>query len=214
MIAQKFTKNLQQLASGNANLEGMKDWKNQKLISAGCIVASIFLAASQQHAADALSIPRNEKERITAPSGVAPLTGLAAIVTKQNADAWSIQLTVPKVIWEVVGEDRPKIEATEIKADVKLITMDVPMSYSPATQLADEAQNRVVDLKGNRLSREEAQKRLVSSTPVLVSFTGKLPDSFYLQCLKSDTLVVIFGLPSSSEFDLLPNERLRQPAVK
>jgi hypothetical protein len=121
--------------------------------------------------------------------------------------AWSLKLQVPKVVWEVTGKERPKLEWTRIKADVEMIVLEVDMGYSKATQLAEQGQNRLVDLNGKRLSRDEALKRLGENTPVLVSVSGEMPAPFYLQCSKPDTLIVLFGLPSSREYNLLPTSR-------
>lgn len=90
--------------------------------------------------------------------------------------------------------------------------LTLPMTYHPATQLSEISQNRILDLKKNRLSREEALKRLASSTPVLVSVSGRMPDPFYLQCTKPDTLIVVLGIPSSPAPDLLPQPASPQQA--
>ena len=153
----------------------------------------------------------HDSKSLTAPIGVAPLAGVAKVLPQNAADAgkhaWSLELTVPKVVWEIVGKERPKLEWTKIKADVEMLTLEFRMGYSEETQLAEQSQNRLVDLNGKRLGREEALKRLGENTPVLVSVSGEMPDPFYLQCVKPDTLIVLFGLPSSREYDLLPTSR-------
>ena len=95
-----------------------------------------------------------------------------------------------------------------IKADVEMHTLDVEMGYSSEmVQLTEYGQNRLVDLNGRRISREDALKRLGKNTPVLVSVSGEMPDPFYLRCSRPDTLIVLFGLPSSREYNLLPTSR-------
>ena len=96
------------------------------------------------------------------------------------------------------------IEDGEVKVEVEEATLDLKMHYDPATQLAADAQNRVLDLKGKRLSADEIFERLDRKTPVLVSVSGRMPDPFYLQCTKPDTLIVVLGIPSSPAPELLP----------
>jgi hypothetical protein len=124
-----------------------------------------------------------------------------------NADyAWSLKVQVPKVVWEIAGKRRPKAEWTEIKTEVEMKTLHFSMGYNRATQLADRSQNRLVDLNGKRLSREGALKRLGKSTPVLVSISD-MPDPYYLQFVKPDTLVLLIGLADPKDYDLLPTSR-------
>ena len=120
--------------------------------------------------------------------------------------AWSLRVQVPKVVWEIAGKRRPKAEWTEIKADVEMKTLQFSMGYDSATQLAERSQNRLVDLNGNRLGREEALKRLGKDTPVLVSISD-MPDPYYLQFVRPDTLVLLIGLAYSEHYDLLPTSR-------
>ncbi|BCX46971.1 hypothetical protein HAHE_08790 [Haloferula helveola] len=183
-----------------------------KTATRGIIVASgmgTLLLVGSVFAGDPLP---SEGEGLTAtPRGVAPLAGLAAFVPKDADDsrdyAWSVRLSAPKVVWEIVGKERPKIEWTKIEAEVEMVTMDIAMGYSEATQLSERSQNRVVDLGGKRLDREEAMKRLEEDTPVMVSVSGEMPDPFYLRCMKPGTLVILIGLPSAREYDLLPRPR-------
>ena len=184
-------------------------------VAAKCFV-SIFLSigvltGSAAADSDPASKPSDGAEQLATPKGLPPLAGVAVALLKNPPEpegyAWSIRLSVPKVEWEIVGKERPKFEWTKVEAHVELITMDIAMGYAEATQLSEKAQDRIVDLSGRRLGREEAQKRLASNTPVLVSVSGEMPDSFYLQCVKPETLVVLFGLPSSREYKLLPRAR-------
>jgi len=141
------------------------------------------------------------------PKDVPPVIGTAvAIASSTSGDdgQWSIRLVVPKVAWEVVGEERPKIEWPEFNVTVEEAVLKLPMKYHPATQLSDNAQNRILDLTGRRLTREESEKRLVSNTTVLVSVSGRMPDPFYLQCTKPDTLIVVLGIPACPAPELLP----------
>lgn len=81
------------------------------------------------------------------------------------------------------------------------------MGYDSKTALSESAQNRVLDLKGRRLGRDEAVQRLNAKTPVLVSVSGQMLDPFYLQCTKPDTLIVVLGIPSYPAPELLPRPR-------
>ena len=139
------------------------------------------------------------------PSDVPPVIGTAMILPPDPGyNNWSLRLAVPKVAWKVVGERKPKREWPEFKVEVEEATLDLKMQYDPATQLAADAQNRVLDLRGKRLSADEVFERLDSKTPVLVSVSGRMPDPFYLQCTKPDTLIVVLGIPSSPAPELLP----------
>ena len=141
------------------------------------------------------------------PKDVPPVIGTAVLSPSSNPgddDKWSIRLVVPKVAWEVVGKERPKVEWPRFNVAVEEAVLTLPMGYHPATQLSDNAQNRVLDLKGRRLSGDEARKRFAVQTPVLVSVSGRTPDPFYLQCTKPDTLIVVLGLPSFPAPELLP----------
>lgn len=145
---------------------------------------------------------------VSLPKDVPPVIGTAVAITSSKPggdnDEWSIELVVPKVAWEVVGEERPKREWREFKVTVKEAALTLQMGYHPATQLSENAQNRVLDLKGRRLKRDEALKRLDTKTPVLVSVSGRMPDPFYLQCTKPATLIVVLGIPSYPAPELLP----------
>ena len=141
------------------------------------------------------------------PKDVPPVIG-TAVATPSSAegddDKWSIKLVVPKVAWEVIGEERPKLEWPKFNVTVEEATLTLQMAYHRATQLSDNAQNRLLDLKGRRLRRDEALKRLAAKTPVLVSVSGKMPDPFYLQCTKPDTLIVVLGIPVLSGTGIAP----------
>jgi hypothetical protein len=45
-----------------------------------------------------------------------------------------------------------------------------------------------------------------SPAAVLISVSGRMPDAFYLQCMRPDTLIVILGIPNSPAPHLLPHE--------
>jgi hypothetical protein len=125
-------------------------------------------------------------------------------VTNDSA-SWSIDVTIPIAAWEVVGSTHPKVEWPKLKVDVNQAELNLKMGYGPAEQIAEQRQNQIVDLKGRRLKRDEALSRLSEKTPVLISVSGQMPDSFYLQCTKSDTLIVILGIPHLPAPHLLPH---------
>jgi hypothetical protein len=178
-----------------------------EFILSTCLSIGMLLSS----AAASESALSDDKRALTAPNGVAPLAGVAILLPQDAADvgnhAWSLRLSVPKVVWEIIGKERPKMEWTKIKADVEMLILEFRMGYSGATQLAEQSQNRLVDLNGKRLGRKEALERLGENTPVLVSVSGEMPDPFYLRCVKPDTLIVLLGLPSSREYNLLPTSR-------
>lgn len=178
-----------------------------KFVVSTCLTIGILVSISIAQESEL----EDKKRALTAPKGVAPLTGMAIALSQDAAESanheWSLRLTLPKVMWEIVGIERPKSEWTKIKADVEMRTLELPMAYPMATQLAEVSQNRLVDLRGKRLDRAEALKRLGENAPILVSVSGEMPDPFYLQCVKPETLIVLIGLPSAREYELLPRSR-------
>ncbi|QDV26959.1 hypothetical protein [Aureliella helgolandensis] len=147
------------------------------------------------------------------PKDVPPVLGAA--IASADSERWAVQLSLPKITWEVVGEQQPKVEWPEFKVNVEEAVLTLSMGYHPATQLSDDSQNRIVDLKGRRLERNEALNRLKEKTPVLISVSGRMPDPFYLQCTKTDALIVILGIPDSPAPHLLPHalEATAGPAI-
>lgn len=143
------------------------------------------------------------------PKDVPPVLGIAVAAhpAAPEGHKWSIRLAVPKVTWQVVGRRLPKKEWPVFKVTVEEAVLTLPMGYHPATQLSDHAQNRILDMTGKRLGRDEALKHLASRTPVLVSVSGRMPDPFYLQCTRPDTLIVVLGIPTSPAPELLPSPK-------
>ncbi len=136
------------------------------------------------------------------PNDVPPVLGMGQLAG--DSEKWRVQVHVPKVAWEWIGEKRPKIEWPHLKVHVEEVVLDLAMSYPSASQLSEDSQNRIVDLKGNRLNRDEVAKRLKQKTPLLISISGRMPDPYYLQCTKPDTLLLLLGLPDAPAVDLLP----------
>lgn len=143
-------------------------------------------------------------EDVPVPKDIPPVIGTA--IASNDSENWAVQLSLPRIKWKLVGDRRPKIEWPELQVQVEQVDLKLSMDYHPATQLSEESQNRLVDLKGRRLKRDEAVKRLKDKTPVLISVSGRMPDAFYLQCTKPDTLIVILGIPDSPAPHLLPHE--------
>jgi hypothetical protein len=132
-----------------------------------------------------------------------PVIGVAVVASDDSDranDEWAINLTLPKAAWKVVGEVIPKREWPKLHVDVERVTrtlrMDGPSALSPS---------RIVDFKGRELTSEEVRKRLAAETPVLVSVTGWMVDSYYLQLTVPDALIVILGPRDGSPSpELLP----------
>lgn len=155
-----------------------------------CLAIAIFLVSNCD--ADTPALPKD----------VPPVIGMAVM-----KDSKVLELTVPKIHWSVVGEEKPKQEWPRFGVDVKEEVLVLEMVYDPATQLAEKAQNRLVNLQGRRLSHEEAGKRLAQKTAVLVSVSGAMPDAFYLQFTKPETLIVLLGHSASPAPKLLPQPK-------
>lgn len=151
---------------------------------------------------------------------MAPLMGVAHYVSRDagnpSAYAWMLRLSVPKVTCVTQGSG-PLVKVPDLKNDeiwrvtskVEMTEIDLHMGYSEASAIPDARQTRVVDLKGNRLSLDQVKDRLANDTHVLVSLTGKMPDPFYTQLIKPNTLVVLIGNVSPREFDLLPIVKMK-----
>ena len=117
---------------------------------------------------------------------------------------WLLDLHLPRLRWEIVEKDFIKPLLISVESDVEMVTLSLEMGYSRSTQLPEGGQNRILDMNGRRLGRDEALERLENETPVLVCVSGEVPDPFYLQCAKPDTLIVVFGLPKEEHDRLLP----------
>lgn len=133
------------------------------------------------------------------PQGVPPLVG-TAVAKEGTGELWQIDLTVPKVRWEVVGEvipnkQWPKLKVT-VEPDNRMLVFGGPSALS---------ESRVVDLSGKDVAPPEVLKRLKTSTAVLVSVSGEMADPYYLQLARPETLVIILGPRANSPApELLP----------
>ena len=133
------------------------------------------------------------------PTDVPPIVGTAIAIPDKDSDYYSVQITVPKIRWFVVGERRPKLEWPTLKVTAESVALELLIlndrsESSPLSQLSENAQSRIVNLSGKRLSSKEVLKRLKSSKAVLVSVSGKMPDAYHLQTTKPDTMIAILGI--------------------
>ena len=148
------------------------------------------------------------------PTDVPPIVGTAIAIPDNASDYYSVQITVPKIRWSVVGERRPKLEWPTLKLTAESATLDLLIlndrsDSAQLSQLSENAQSRIVNLNGKRLSSKEVLKRLKSSKAILVSVSGKMPNAYHLQTTKPDTLVAILGISADMPRpDLLP-QRLK-----
>lgn len=145
-------------------------------------------------------------EPIVMPTDVPPVIAMAAVSDAGKEDlnsTWKIRLSLPKVRWQVVGEVIPKSQWPELKSEVLTTIMTLEMGGPSAL-----AESRILDMKGNDLTRDQVVKRLSKETAVLVSVSGRVPEAYYLQLTNPDTLMVILGprdgVPVS---ELLPKEK-------
>ena len=133
------------------------------------------------------------------PTDVPPIVGTAIAIPDKDSDYYSVQITVPKIRWFVVGERRPKLEWPTLKVTAESVALELLIfndrsESSQLSQLSENAQSRIVNLSGKRLSSKEVLKRLKSSKSVLVSVSGKMPDAYHLQTTKPDTMIAILGI--------------------
>ena len=99
----------------------------------------------------------------------------------------------------MVGERRPKLEWPTLKVTAESTTLDLLIfndrsESASLSQLSENAQSRIVNLDGKRLSSKEVLKRLKSSKAVLISVSGKMPNAYHLQTTKPDTMIAILGI--------------------
>ena len=133
------------------------------------------------------------------PTDVPPIVGTAIAIPDNDSDYYSVRLTVPKIRWFVVGERRPKLEWPTLKVTAESTTLDLLIfndrsESASLSQLSENAQSRIVNLDGKRLSSKEVLKRLKSSKAVLISVSGKMPNAYHLQTTKPDTMIAILGI--------------------
>ena len=155
------------------------------------------------------NLPVRANEPIAPPKDVPPLVGTAIAIPDKGSDYYSVKLSVPQVRWSVVGKKRPKLEWPRLKVTAANTKLMLHLSYDRSesralSQLSENAQNRIVDLKGKRLSSDEVLKRLKVETAVLISVSGNMPDAYYLQTTKPGTLIAILGIPDMPAPNLLP----------
>ena len=143
----------------------------------------IALSGFAALASDALSRPVAPE----LPKGVPPLIGTA--IAKAGPDQkWQVEVTVPKVRWELVGKVVPKSEWPRVESAVENVTLTLRLGEETAL-----IPSKVVDLKGDALAPAEAQRRLKAETPVLVAVGNAMPDRYYLQLTRDDALIVLLG---------------------
>lgn len=130
-------------------------------------------------------------QEVAAPKGLPPVTAMAELVQDgemNDRGEWFIDLEIPRSRWQITGAMVPKREWPELEAEVEMVALqlkfDGPSQLSPA---------RIVDVEGRELERETVLARFTERQPVLVATTMEMPDPFYLQLLKPESLVVILG---------------------
>jgi hypothetical protein len=136
------------------------------------------------------------------PKDVPPLIGVAIVGDpgQGGESEWTVELTLPRIAWQVVGEVVPKKQWPELKTEVEKTTLTLRMGG-----LSQLAPSRIVDLRGRALGRTQVVSRLKWETPVLVSVSGRMPDPYFLQLTKPDALIVILGARDGYPApDLLP----------
>lgn len=145
------------------------------------------------------------------PKSVPPLLGVAVVTNSGDTgkfSEWQIELSIPRIRWEVVGEMIPKKNWPELKTEVETVVLTLQMGGP--SQLAE---SRVVDVKGKELTREQVANRLAKETPVLVSASGQVPDPYFLQLTNPDAIVIVLGPRDGSPApELLPAKR--EPSKK
>jgi Kelch motif len=137
-------------------------------------------------------------------------TAIAEAPARPGANSeWAIRLTLPKITWEVTGNIVPKEQWPELKVEVAKVTQTLRMGGPSAL-----VPSRVVDVEGNELDRDQVLERLKKEIPVYVSISGRMPDPYFLQLARPDSLIIILGPRDGSPApDLLPSRRTSEPPL-
>ncbi|MBL8808956.1 MAG: hypothetical protein JNM43_02165 [Planctomycetaceae bacterium] len=142
-------------------------------------------------------------EKVAFPQRVPPMFGTAINgqpTADSDASEWVVTVTVPRARWKVVGEVIPKEKWPELSVSVEKATLTLKMGGP--SQLSE---SQFLNLEGNEISRKEVTERLKKETPVLIAVDGRVPEPYYLELLRPETIVVVLspreGTPRA---DLLP----------
>jgi hypothetical protein len=125
------------------------------------------------------------------PKHVPPIVATAVLADPGKggeSSEWRIGLTIPQIQWEIVGEMTPKEHWPQLRAQVEKVSLVLVMGGP--SQLAE---SRILDMKGEQLSRNQVRKRLEKETPVIVSLSGGMPDAYFLQLTNAEALIVVLG---------------------
>ena len=129
-----------------------------------------------------------------APITLPPVVGTAWVSKAPEArdglerEIFTVSLSVPEIMWDVVGEVVPKSQWPELKLEVEDRVIEI-VSH-PALSLRGA---RFVNLEGNDLPTEQVLARLKQKTRVLVAVDSDMPSAEYLELIKPDTLLILLG---------------------
>ena len=65
------------------------------------------------------------------PTDVPPIVGTAIAIPDKDSDYYSVQITVPKIRWLVVGERRPKLEWPTLKVTAESVALELLIFNDP-----------------------------------------------------------------------------------
>jgi len=142
-------------------------------------------------------------EKVAFPQRVPPVIGTAIngqSAADSDASEWAVTLTVPRARWKVVGEVIPKEKWPELDVSVDKATLTLKMGGP--SQLSE---SQFLNLEGNEISRKEVTERLKNETSVLIAVDGRMPEPYYLELLRPETIVIVLGpREGTPRADLLP----------
>lgn len=129
------------------------------------------------------------------PRSVPPLIGMVSAkaaatnaTSKEDEAQPRIVVTVPKVRWKVVGEIVPKESWPKVEAQVEKVSITLKLGGpSPL------AESRFMTIEGQELEIKDVVSRLQKPQPVLISVNGDMPEPYYLQTSRPETLILILG---------------------
>lgn len=133
-----------------------------------------------------------ESDRL--PGGIPPLSGKAHARTTDGDDSksdWTIELTLPEDTWRAIQDVMPKLNWPEptwknVRPGIREGTMTLVGDSTPTWF-------RVVDMNGKELGRDQIIELLKTKHTVLVSASGRMPHSCYLQLPTPGKAIVLLG---------------------
>lgn len=128
-----------------------------------------------------------------------------AIVQSVGRNGGPIQVTY--AVWKPVYET--KTVNVQVKNTVQTQTIVVAREVPEQRVMECNPRDlKVVNAKGDALSKDEVHSKLKPGTPIVISYDGKTPDAYYRQFLKPDVLILVLNRPNPANRSFIaPNAK-------